>query len=104
MRVLAPPPAQALPHKYASALLHDEPNARVVAFRLAPGQQVAPHTSPSTVMVVVLEGEGSFSGGDGNAVTLRAGQSAVYEPAETHGMVAGDVALAFLAVITPRPL
>ena len=104
MRVLAPPPAQAPAHKYATALLHDEPNARVVAFRLEPGQQVPVHTSDSTVLVHVVAGEGTFSGADGAPVLLRAGQSAVYAPAEPHGMAAGDDGLSFLAVITPRPL
>ena len=88
--------------RYASALVHDEPNARIVAFHLAPGQSVPPHTSDSTVLVQVVEGRGTFSGADGTA-ELAAGQSAVYAPGELHGIDAPDVALRFLAVITPRP-
>jgi quercetin dioxygenase-like cupin family protein len=88
--------------RYASALVHDEPNARIVAFHLAPGQSVPPHTSESTVLVQVTEGHGTFSGADG-AAELSAGESAVYAPGELHGIDARDVALRFLAVITPRP-
>lgn len=104
MKILQAPPAQALAHKYASALVHDEPNARVVAFRLDPHQHVPVHTSPSTVLVVVTEGEGNFTGADGTPVLLRTGQAAAYEPGEPHGMSAGDVGFCFLAVITPRPV
>ena len=103
MKLLAAPPAQAPAHRHASALIHDEPDARVVAFRLDPHQAVPVHTSPSTVLVVVTEGEGTFTGADGEPVLLRAGQAAAYEPGEPHGMAAGDVGFCFLAVITPRP-
>jgi quercetin dioxygenase-like cupin family protein len=104
MKILDPGPTRAPAHRYASALLHDEPNARVVGFRLEPHQQVPEHTSPATVLVLVTEGEGTFTGADGVAAVLAAGQSAAYAPGEPHGIRAGDVALSFLAVITPRPL
>ena len=103
MKILDAPPAQAPAHRHASALIHDVPDARVVAFRLGPRQQVPVHTSPSTVLVVVTEGEGTFTGADGNPVQLSTGQAAAYEPGEPHGMTAGDVGFCFLAVITPRP-
>ena len=94
------PPAR--PDRYASALLHDEPNARIVAFHLLPGQAVPPHHSPSTVVVQVLEGEGIFRGESGEAV-LSPGQTAVYAPGETHSMEPREGALRFLVIITPRP-
>lgn len=86
----------------ASTLLHDEANVRVVAFRLQPGQTVPPHTSTSTVMVVVTEGSGTFHGDAGEAL-LKVGEGAVYAPNELHSISAGDEPLRFLAVITPRP-
>jgi quercetin dioxygenase-like cupin family protein len=88
--------------RHATALLHDEPNARVVAFRLLPGQRVAPHSSASTVIVHVTAGEGLFTG-QGEARTLRAGETAVYAPGETHAIDAGEAELRFLAIIAPRP-
>src|SRR5680860_237592 len=87
----------------ATQLVHDEPNARVVCFNVQPGQAVPPHTSESTVVVQVLEGDGIFRGEDGEA-RLAPGQSAVYAPGELHSMEpAGDGNLRFLAIITPRP-
>lgn len=90
------------PDRPASAVLYDQPDARIVGFHLLPGQRVAEHRSPSTVTVHVTEGVGIFSGEDGSA-RLEAGQVAVYAPDEMHAMEAGDRALRFLAIITPRP-
>lgn len=101
MNVLTRGPA-AREDRYASGLLHDEANARIVAFHLAAGQCVPPHSSDSTVVVLVTEGSGVFSGADGST-TLQAGECAVYAAGETHAIDATDSALRFLAVITPRP-
>jgi len=86
----------------ASELLHDEANVRVVAFHLLPGQRIAPHNSPSTVLVQVVSGSGRFHGAEDDAL-LTAGQSAVYAPGEMHAIDAIDEPLRFLAIITPRP-
>jgi len=86
----------------ATRLLQDEPNARVVAFQLLPGQRVAEHRSTSSVLVVVLEGEGTFRGADGER-RLAAGEAAVFAPGEMHAIDALDVPLRFLAVIAPGP-
>jgi quercetin dioxygenase-like cupin family protein len=86
----------------ASALLHDDANARIVAFRLLPGQEIPPHRSTSTVIVQVTEGSGTFQGEDGEAV-LRAGESATYLPNELHAIIAGTEPLRFIAIIAPRP-
>ena len=94
-----PPPREGRP---ASAIVHDEANVRVIAFHLAPGQAVPPHHSASTVTVHVVSGRGTFTGADDEAV-LGPGESAVYAPGETHGMTAGDEALHFIALVTPRP-
>lgn len=90
------------PDRHATALLQDLPGCRLVAFTLAPGQVVPVHTSESSVIVTVVDGHGSFSGGEG-ATELRAGQSAAYQQNEPHGMTAGADGLRFLAVITPSP-
>jgi quercetin dioxygenase-like cupin family protein len=101
MKVLAQPPV-ARAERYASALLHDEENGRVVAFHLLPGQRVPSHSSESTVVVHVIAGSGRFQGTDSEAV-LSAGDSAVFAPGESHAIDADDETLSFLAVITPRP-
>lgn len=96
--------AQARADRPASAVLHDEANARVVEFRLQPGQRVPPHRSGSTVLVVVVDGRGSFEGAEGAAARLGPGEAVAFEPGESHGIVADQgVALGFLAVIAPRP-
>lgn len=103
MKVLptAPPPTR--PDRHATQILHDESNARVVSFHLAPGQAVPPHTSGSTVVVQVLEGRGVFRG-VGSEAELGPGGTAVYAPGELHSMhPAGEGSLRFLAIIAPRP-
>jgi len=86
----------------ATAILLDTPDVRLVVFRIAPGQAVAPHRNASTVMLTVLEGAGILSGGDAER-QCRAGDVVVYEPSEMHGMRATDTELLLLAIITPRP-
>ena len=90
------------PNRPATAVIHDSDDVRLVVFRLAPGQQVPPHTSHSTVMLRVLEGSGILSGGDGERVCAN-GDLVTYEPNELHGMRATDQELLLLATITPRP-
>ena len=71
-------------------------------FRLAPGQQVATHTSASSVFMTVVSGSGFVTGGDGErAVT--SGDLLAIAPREPHGMRAGDHELVIAALITPRP-
>jgi quercetin dioxygenase-like cupin family protein len=95
------------PDRPATAIVHDSAEARLVVFRLAPGQEVRPHRNPSTVMLTVLEGRGTLSGESGGTTVDRpceAGDVVAYEPNELHGMRAdGPDELLLLATITPRP-
>jgi len=86
----------------ATAILFDEPDARLVVFRISAGQSVAPHRNPSTVMLSVLQGEGFVSGADGERA-CRAGDLFTFEPNEIHGMRAEVAELFLMATITPRP-
>jgi quercetin dioxygenase-like cupin family protein len=86
----------------ATAILFDEPDARLVVFRIGAGQSVAPHRSPSTVMLTVLHGDGFVAGADGEQ-PCHAGDLFTFEPNETHGMRADASELLLLATITPRP-
>lgn len=90
------------PNRPATAVIHDSDDVRLVVFRLAPGQQVPPHTSHSTVMLNVLEGSGILSGGSGE-IECSKGDLVTYEPNELHGMRANDEELLLLATISPRP-
>lgn len=95
-----PPPARE--DRPASAVLHDAPGVRIVAFHLRPGQRIPAHRSTSTVVVHVVEGSGIFEGENGTA-RLRSGESAVFEPGESHAIEAGSLPLVFLATLAPRP-
>jgi quercetin dioxygenase-like cupin family protein len=90
------------PARPATAVVHDTPDARLVVFRIAPGQAVAPHRNASTVLLTVLSGRGFVSGEEGE-VPVGAGEVIAYEPNELHGMRAGDDELTLLATIAPRP-
>ena len=86
----------------ATALMHDSADARVVMFRIEPGQQVAEHTSSSTVLLVVISGSGVVSGATGDSA-VRAGHIVAYAVDEPHSMRANDEAFVLAAVIAPRP-
>ena len=86
----------------ATAIAHDSADARVVLFRLEPTQEVAVHTSKSSVILVVLDGSGVVVGANGER-EVRAGDIVAYAPEEPHGMRAGDSQFVLAAVIAPRP-
>jgi quercetin dioxygenase-like cupin family protein len=86
----------------ATAVVHDTPDARLVVFRISPGQSVPPHRSASTVMLSVVSGRGLVSGGDEER-SVEEGDVVTYEPNELHGMRATDTNFVLLATIAPRP-
>lgn len=90
------------PTRPATMVAHDSPDARVVMFRIEPGQAVAVHTSPSSVLLTVVAGSGFVSGSDGER-EVKAGDLVTYDPREPHGMRATTTQLIIQAVIAPRP-
>ena len=86
----------------ATALLFDSPDMRLIAFRLKPGTAVPVHTSESSVMLTVLEGEGIIRN-DLEERVCRAGDVVCFKPREPHGMAATNDEFQLLATITPRP-
>ena len=86
----------------AVAVVHDHADARLVVFRIAPGQQVAAHTSSSSVFLTVVSGRGFVSGGEGER-DVRAGDVLAIAPREPHGMRADAEELVIAALIAPRP-
>jgi quercetin dioxygenase-like cupin family protein len=86
----------------ATALIHDSPDARVVLFRIEPGQHVAEHKSASTVLLTVISGAGVVSGAEGDR-DVSVGDIISYASNEPHGMKAGEQTLVLAAVIAPRP-
>ena len=90
------------PARPATAILHDSADARLIVFRLSPGQSVAPHRNASSVTLTVISGTGMTSGADEER-PVSTGDVVTYDPNEIHGMRAMDEELVLLATITPRP-
>jgi quercetin dioxygenase-like cupin family protein len=86
----------------ATVLLHDSADARVVLFRIEPGQAVPVHTSPSTVVLIVISGAGIVAGATGER-DVHAGDIIAYDTDEPHGMRSTTERLVIAAVIAPRP-
>lgn len=86
----------------ATALLFDSADMRLIVFRLKPGTSVPVHTSESSVMLTVLDGEGIIRS-DIEERVCRAGDVVCFAPREPHGMAAMNEEFQLLATITPRP-
>ena len=102
-RALALSAVAAHPDRPATMIAHDSPDARIVLFRIEPGQKVAVHTSPSSVVLMVIAGSGFVSDGAAGERPARAGDVITYGPREPHGMRAVDEQFLIAAVIAPRP-
>ena len=90
------------PDRPATALVHDSADARVVMFRIEPGQEVPVHTSTSTVLLVIVAGTGTVAGAEGDR-RVEPGDIVAYDAQEPHGMRAAGEQLLIAAVIAPRP-
>lgn len=93
--------AQFLESRPASRLLHDSEAMRVVTFCLLPGQLIESHVSPREVLMLVVEGRGSFLVGE-EEKEARAGAMVVCAPLVPHGIKAVEK-MVVVAVIAPRP-
>lgn len=102
LRQLAANAVSAKPDRPATAIVHDGADARLVVFRIEPGQAVAPHSSTSTVVLSVVAGGGIVSDETDDRHVL-AGDVVVYAPNELHGMRALEEQFIVLATIAPRP-
>lgn len=101
-RAIATTATAAAHERPAVAIAHDHPDNRLVVFRIEPGQQVATHTSASSVFLGVISGTGFVTGAEGER-TVGPGAIAAFAPREPHGMRAGDEQLVLAALIAPRP-
>jgi len=86
----------------AVTVVHDHEDARLVVFRISPGQRVATHTNSSSVFLTVMAGAGYVTGADGEE-PVATGHIVAFGPDEPHGMHAGTTELVVAALITPRP-
>ena len=81
-------------------LLYDSPNLRILAYNFEPGQELPVHSHPSDsdVALMVLEGEGEFTGT--HEMPARAGQMQIMPVGEPHGLKA-HTRLRLLVFIAP---
>jgi quercetin dioxygenase-like cupin family protein len=81
-------------------LLYDSPNLRVLVFNLEPGQEIPvhSHSSDSDVALIILEGEGKFTGA--HEMPARAGLTQIMPVAEPHGLDA-HTRMRLLVLIAP---
>lgn len=82
-------------------ILFDSEKMRVVLFCLEAGQEIPAHTTTSELLMLALEGKGSFLVG-GDVHPVKGGSAVACKSQEPHGMKAEE-RLVVLAVIAPRP-
>jgi quercetin dioxygenase-like cupin family protein len=84
--------------------LHVDQEGRILRFALRPGQTVHEHNAPhSPVNIIILQGHGLFSGGDGQQQTFGPDTMILYEASEDHAIQALDEPLVFLAIMHGAP-
>jgi len=88
------------PDKPYRELLHDSPNLRVLAFNFEPGQELPVHSHPADadVTLLILEGEGEFTGV--HPMPARAGIMQIMPARDPHGLQA-KTRLRLLVFIAP---
>jgi len=88
---------------YSQPLLVDQ-HVRILRFMLKPGQSIAEHNVPhSPFYIVVLQGQGVFSGHDGKEQQCGPNTLLVFDPAENHALHALDENLVFIGFLQGVP-
>ncbi|NPA52170.1 MAG: cupin domain-containing protein [Aquificae bacterium] len=76
----------------------------LIHFYLKQGQKIPMHTSPSLVLITVLEGKGRFFyGSEENFEDLDCGETIKYQPEEPHGFSALED-MVVQALVIPKPV
>ncbi len=89
-----------IPDKPYRELLHDSANLRVLAFNFEPGQELPVHSHPTDaeVTLLILEGEGEFTGA--HEMPARPGLMQIMPVGDPHGLKA-RTRLRLLVFIAP---
>ncbi len=86
-------------HSHAEPL-HVDKDGRVILFTLKPGQTISEHQAPSSPFyVVILSGQGVFTGGDGVEHRVGPNTLLVFSPGENHSVRALNENLAFVGFL-----
>lgn len=85
--------------------LHVDKEGRAILFTLKPAQSIREHNAPSSpFFVVVLKGEGVFTGGDGVEHICGPNTLLIFDVAEQHTIHATTDELAFIGFLHGVPL
>jgi quercetin dioxygenase-like cupin family protein len=88
---------------YAEPLFVDK-TGRILRFALQPGQSVREHMAPhSPVYIVILKGNGLFSGGEIQEQRFGPGTLLVFDAGETHAVRSDGEELVFVAFLHGAP-
>ena len=88
---------------YAEPLFVDK-TGRILRFALQPGQSVREHMAPhSPVYIVILKGNGIFSGGENREQRFGPGTLLVFETGELHAIRAEGEELVFVTFLHGAP-
>ncbi|MEJ5377475.1 MAG: cupin domain-containing protein [bacterium] len=89
------------PQRFHMELIHDMYTFRMILFSFEPGQElpVHHHEADSEVAILVLEGEGEFTGGE-KGIPAKAGSLLVCKVSEPHGVLARS-RMRVLVIIAP---
>lgn len=88
---------------YAQPLFVDA-HGRILRFMLKAGQKITEHNSPhSPFYLVVLQGRGIFSGGDGKEQEFGPNTLLIFDPAENHSIHALNEDLVFIGFLQGVP-
>ncbi len=89
-------------HAEARAIYADN-ESRTLRFALTKGQKIKPHRAHSPVHVVVLKGEGVFTGQDGEEKSAGPNSMLIFGRGEEHSVRAVSDELVFVAVLHGAP-
>ena len=87
---------------YNLRLLHDSPNWRIMNFNFEAGQELPVHSHDveSEVMILVLAGEGYFTGGE-SEIEAKSGSMLISKVYEPHGIKATTRMRVLVAIAPP---
>ncbi len=87
---------------FKKLLVHDSPYFKIINFNFKAGQELPVHSHDieGQLSLVIIEGQGEFLGKDGASMPAKAGDVAISEIAEPHGLRA-KTDLRLLVTIAP---
>jgi len=87
----------------AKNLVHDSPYFKIINFNLKPGQELPVHSHDveGQLSITVLEGEGELLGAEGASHPAKAGDVAVAEISEPHGIRASSRMRVLVTIAPP---